>query len=1353
MILALLAVFGLLGNYFSLPLFFGVNFIFGSIPVLLVIYLFGARWGVFVALLVNSYTLVLWGHPFAIIVYTLEAVFIGLIWRHYSQRFLLLEGIFWLFLGLPIFWILHLIFIPLDTTQMSLLLLKYLLNGIANASIARLIMMFLPWKQWVNLADSETHLSLRQILLNLIIALVLLPALIIITVNGWLIVTQVKQEIKMQLNTLSEDIRTDLRLLHHHHLQSLQGLVQLIHKKNLNNSNHLIKQAERIGLLFPEFLKISLINYQGHILNNLYQKNNINHQILAPDELFQSVLPTAPQVFTFHSYLNENGVITPIMRHVLPIRQDEQIIGFILVYFNLFNSFYQEHLVQHARTHNAQVNLTDKQGLIINTTQSHLKLFRHYDDDFEKKTIISNNYILFPPQITHAMLRWREAVYVQQTAVSDTLPITVVVKIPIRSYLEAWQQIYVKQLAIICTLVLLGIILAIIVTHWLAESLAKLARITHNLPQRIEKNHAIPWPCSKVFEIDSLTQNFQATAQFLQARFAEIQAANDLLEQRVQIRTQELLHEHTLLRNLIDSIPDLICYKDCNQLYLGCNKAFEEFVGIREADLLGKTDFDILSYEQAVFCHETERQILTTHKPHTLEKWDSYPDGQKVLLETLKTPFFAYHGQILGLIGISRNMTAHKEVEKALRQSQAMLRLVIDNIPQFIFWKDQHGIYLGCNQNFAQIVGIKTPEAIVGKADADLMNHEQPASTSLFETLKRCIRVENTSKYQYIDSLYLADGTSLWLEMNNIPLRDPSGQVIGVLGSFENITERKCADEKLRQWVKVLENSTEAICITNAKTQILQVNKAFTQITGYCEAEILGQKPTIFSSGKHGLEFYQQMWQAIHTFGYWEGEIWNRRKDGEIYPEWLHISVIKDETDAKITNYLGIFSDLTGRKQTEQRLAYLAYYDDLTGLPNRFLFYEKVNHALYHAQQNVSIVAVIFLDLDDFKYINDTWGHLVGDLLLKKVAQRLIECPLCKNDAMARLGGDDFTMVLENLKNLNMAHQFAQNILEIMQPLFDLNGNETYITASIGISLYPKDGKDVDTLLKHADAAMYHAKASGKNSYQFFTPQIDQNVHNRLIMEPKLRRALEREEFVLYYQPQMHLASGQIIGAEALIRWQHPEMGLVAPYHFIPLAEETGLIIPIGEWVLRHTCLQQQKWNVNGYPQLRLSVNLSTRQFQQNNLIKMVARILNETQMDANLLALELTESLLMQDVDIANKILYQLREMGIQLAIDDFGTGYSSLSYLKRFPIDKLKIDQSFIRDIPNNKDDMNITKAIIAMAHNLQMTVIAEGVETDVQHAFLKSLCCDEIQGFLVSRPVPESKFIQVLKKFNQY
>ncbi|OQW95304.1 MAG: hypothetical protein BWK79_02890, partial [Beggiatoa sp. IS2] len=673
-----------------------------------------------------------------------------------------------------------------------------------------------------------------------------------------------------------------------------------------------------------------------------------------------------------------------------------------------------------------------------------------------------------------------------------------------------------------------------------------------------------------------------------------------------------------------------------------------------------------------------------------------------------------------------------------------MLRLVMDSIPQFIFWKNQQGQYLGCNKNFAQKVGI-SPELIVGKTDEALL-----ANQSInIEFLQLFNRLPGSSEPEYhrIESLTRADNTPQWLDINRIPLHDSNGQIIGLLYSFEDITDRKRVEEKLRQAAKILENSTEAILITDAQVKIISVNQSFTQITGYSEIEALGKTPAqILKSGKHSPDFYEAMWQSIWKIGYWEGEIWNRRKSGELYPEWLHITVIKDETEQWVTHYLAIFSDITHHKQTEQRLIYLSHYDNLTGLPNRTLFYERVSRALQRAQQHHQLVAVMFLDLDRFKYVNDTWGHAVGDLLLIKVAHRLAGI-ISENDTVARLGGDDFAIVLENLKNSEEAIFIAQRILETMVTAFDLNDYETFITTSIGISLYPNDADDVETSLKNADAAMYRAKEKGKNNYQFFTPQMNAATHQRLLLETQLRHALDRDELMLYYQPQIHLATGQIVGAEVLLRWQNPKMGVVSPRIFIPLAEETGLIVKIGEWVLHQACLQHQKWRNRGHPILRIAVNLSSRQFKQENLMNSIVQILENTYMDPNLLELELTESMLMQDADNSIKILHQLKEMGIQLAIDDFGTGYSSLSYLRRFPIDKLKIDKSFMVDIPVNQDDMAIIRAIVALARTLNLTVIAEGVETKQQLAFLKSLRCDEIQGFFYSRPLPAEEFAQLL------
>ncbi|OQW93187.1 MAG: hypothetical protein BWK79_12510, partial [Beggiatoa sp. IS2] len=497
---------------------------------------------------------------------------------------------------------------------------------------------------------------------------------------------------------------------------------------------------------------------------------------------------------------------------------------------------------------------------------------------------------------------------------------------------------------------------------------------------------------------------------------------------------------------------------------------------------------------------------------------------------------------------ISRNISVYKENPNQLYET---LWCVVDNMPHAIFWQNLEGIYLGCNKLFVQMIGMNSPDDIVGNNKTSLLACKQVNHALLKAVDQETIHGE-TFYRQHIESLKSKRNSYCWLEINRIPLEDSQGQLSGVLCTFEDITLRKQSEEKFREIAKALENCTEAIFITDARSRIVLVNRAFTQITGYTEAEVLGKSPaSVIRSGKHTTDFYKAMWVSVNAVGHWEGEVWNRRKNGDVFPEWLHITVIKDEVEQKITHYLAIFSDITQRKQADQHLTYLAYYDSLTGLPNRALFDERVTRAIQHAQRHQSLIAVMFLDLDRFKYVNDTWGHAIGDLLLKAVAKRLLST-IQKTDTVARLGGDDFTIALEDVENTEEVALVAQKILDVMVTSFNLNGRETFITMSIGISLYPNDGTDADTLLKNADVAMYRAKEGGKNNYQFFTNKMNTLVHQRLLLETQLRYALEREEFILYYQPQMHLASGTIVGAEVLLRWQHPELGLVPPQVFIP---------------------------------------------------------------------------------------------------------------------------------------------------------------------------------------------------------
>lgn len=539
---------------------------------------------------------------------------------------------------------------------------------------------------------------------------------------------------------------------------------------------------------------------------------------------------------------------------------------------------------------------------------------------------------------------------------------------------------------------------------------------------------------------------------------------------------------------------------------------------------------------------------------------------------------------------------------------------------------------------------------------------------------------------------------------------------------------------------KIFEYATEGVVITDPSGRILNVNQAFACVTGYSRDEVIGKTPAILNSGRQNKPFYETMWKDLLEKGHWEDEIWNRRKNGEAYLEWLSISAIKNE-NTETTHYVAIFSDITQARENEQRLHQLAYHDPLTRLPNRALFQDRLQQVIAHADRHKSMAALIFLDLDRFKNINDTLGHKAGDVLLSETANRLTGC-MRGSDTVARLGGDEFTVILPGINNVASVAQMAQKIIEAISIPFTLEGQDVFVTTSIGISLYPLNGKTVDTLSKTADIAMYQAKALGRNNFQFFRDSSDGGIAALFTLENHLRRALDRNELVVHYQPQVDIEAGKITGMEALLRWQHSQRGEIMPDEFIPLAEESGLIIPIGEWVLRQACIQNKAWQDAGLPPIRMAVNISALQLKQKNFAEIVAMVLDETGLDPNWLELELTESVVMQNAEEAIKQLNQLKSIGVWLSIDDFGTGYSSLSYLKRLPIDTVKIDKSFIHNVTSNEDDASISEAIIALANSLHLKVIAEGVENSDQLYFLREHHCCDAQGFFFSRPLhPEA------------
>ncbi|MCE9550275.1 MAG: EAL domain-containing protein [Betaproteobacteria bacterium] len=639
---------------------------------------------------------------------------------------------------------------------------------------------------------------------------------------------------------------------------------------------------------------------------------------------------------------------------------------------------------------------------------------------------------------------------------------------------------------------------------------------------------------------------------------------------------------------------------------------------------------------------------------------------------------------------------------------------------------------------------------ITGYTEEELMTRDRPSITCPDDipdelgSMQQLLAGEVPSSTKEI-RYERKDGSLVWVSLTWSLTRTSTGEPDYFIEVIEDITERKEATEQLRLFARIFDTINEGVVVTDSANNIVSVNPAFSTITGYSAAEAIGKNPRMLHSGLMDKSFYDKMWQSIKKNGRWQGEISDRRKNGESYVEWLSISTMKDER-GEFSHHIAVVSDISERKAAEEHMVYISQHDFLTDLPNRMLLHDRLTQAIAHAAREQRKVAVMFLDLDRFKGINDTLGHLVGDKLLKIVADRISSVARV-SDTVSRLGGDEFAIMLPYIENMDDIATIAVKLLMSIAGPCVIDGNEIEVTTSIGISVFPEDGNDSESLIAHADAAMYQAKGNGRNNYQFFTREMNRRTLERMAIKNKLSHALERNELFLLYQPQVDLQSGRIIGAEALVRWDNPLYGKVLPAQFIPIAEENGLVPPIGEWVLREACRQNQEWRKLGLMKITMAVNLSAVQFRLKNLGDIIKDILHESGLSPSGLELEITEGVVMQDAEAAILLLEDMKAMGLKLSVDDFGTGYSSLSYLKRFPIDKFKIDQSFVRDLATDTNDAVIVSTIISMAHSLKLKVIAEGVETAEQLAFLKQQGCDEIQGYYFSQPVSAEEFTKLL------
>jgi diguanylate cyclase (GGDEF)-like protein/PAS domain S-box-containing protein len=714
-------------------------------------------------------------------------------------------------------------------------------------------------------------------------------------------------------------------------------------------------------------------------------------------------------------------------------------------------------------------------------------------------------------------------------------------------------------------------------------------------------------------------------------------------------------------------------------------------------------------------------------------------DGRVVWLRDI-VAVVGGNGERLRNIGVMIDITETKEAERELARNEARFRELYERTPVMLHTIDSEGRLTAVSGYWLAHLGYRR-EDVLGRSSVEFLTAESRKEAEK-TGIPRLIR--EGGAYDMAFQVVKADGEIIDVMLSAVAQYDEEGNFERGLAVMVDVTERKRAENRLREAAAVFENTADGVFIADADASIRDVNRAFTLITGYEREEVLGENPRLWKSEHHGPDFYQNMWRSLETQGHWRGEIWNRRKDGSAYPAWLTISQVRGD-EGRLNGYVAVFSDISHVKDAEERLDHLAHHDSLTDLPNRLLLNDRLAHAIARVSRSHDSIALIFMDLDRFKHINDSFGHSQGDALLRQAAERLQQC-VRADDTVARIGGDEFTLLLEDVGGEHGCVVVAQKVLQAFAEPFAIEDHEVYVTPSMGIALHPDSGEDADTLLRNADAAMYQAKQQGGNTYAFYTSALTARAFERVQLEGSLRRALERDEFTLVYQPQVDMISGGMIGIEALIRWDHPDEGRIGPDRFIQFAEETGMIIPIGAWVLRKACLTAAASLEAGMEIGHVSVNVSGPQLRRGGLVETVQAALEGSGLPPSKLELEVTEGFIMERAEFSLATLRELRALGVRLAIDDFGTGYSSLGYLKRLPINVLKIDQSFVQEVPQDSDSAGICKAVISLAHNLDLVVVAEGVETEAQRDFLVDAGCRLGQGYLFSRPVEVRELVNI-------
>ncbi len=1221
---AILLVAGITGNYFGIPLFWGMDFMLGSAAVLIALRLYGLLWGTATAIIIGGFSAFILHLPQSIIIFPCEALIVGFLLRRKNENLIVADAFFWTLIGIPLTWLLFFGFIDINMSTALFLSLKISVNGIFNALLASLIITHLPVSQWVRHGQKNAQkkgLALQQLLFNLSVAFVLLPALMFVIIDNQREQKEIETEIKSLIKTEATQINNYLNDWYQQHLHAVNELALIAARTDMRPSAELQKNTATIMTAVPDFLAMYVGNTAGKSIAfypPIDDRGNSTIGLNFADREYFKDIKTTLHADMSDIFIGRANVRFPIITLTVPIISDNVFRGYALGVLDLG---YISKMLK-LSTQDGKLNLTilDRKNKVIASTDSDLTTMQVFKPKKDGNIYALNTTTyLGSPAADKTLLHsfyWQKLFYVQEIPVNNIIPWKLVLKVPVAPYHRELLFNNIKDLSGMLALAIIALLFANALSHRLVGPISKLTWVTTDLPVKLFLHQTIDWPTSPITEIDSLAGNFQSMAGTLQQNFAELQEAILKIEE-----------EKIKLEAIIAGIGDGISIQDTNFRILYQNQIMKEFTG----DHVGK--FCYMAYESSpgVCAGCPMAASFEDGKIHRAVRIKH--SGQKrIHLDTTTSPLRDTTGKIIAGIEVARDITdkvrfmeERKKAEQLIWQEKERAQVTLHSIGDAVITTDAAGVVEFLNPVAESLTGW-TNETAKGLPLLQVFHVVNETTGSILENpVEKCIREGRIVGLANHTLLIHRDGHEYAIEDSASPIKDREGRIIGAVLVFHNVTEKR---NMLRQ------------------------------------------------------------------------------------------------------------------------LMHQAHHDALTELPNRILFNDRLTLALTQAKRNKAHLAVLFLDLNRFKLVNDMLGHAMGDQLLKGVAQRLKNC-VRDSDTVSRLGGDEFTLLLPQISHEEDAAKVARKILKSLYHPWVLCGQEFHITASIGIALYPNDGEDAETLLKHADTAMYRAKEHGQNNYQLFAPTMNTKIMERLALENSLRYALKRKEFIVFYQPQVDTEAGQIIGMEALVRWQHPERELIPPAQFIPLAEETGLIVPIGKWVLHTACAQNKAWQDAGYAPMRVTVNLSAYQFRQHNLVETITHILHATGLNPHWLELEITESVAMQDVDFTIAVLRDLRKMGIWLAIDDFGTGYSSLNYLKRFPIHTLKIDRSFVRDITSNPEDAAIVSTIIVLGQSMKLSVIAEGVETEEQLVFLKQRHCNKMQGYLFSKPVPAEEFEVLLKK----